>query len=179
MVEFQGKFDENVTKSLNKQALKKLTWVYAVASAVFIVLGVIWLISPEDAFDIGLGVFFIIVGLLFTPLMLLLSKKSQKKMDESMHILSSETQVTYQFYPDRIFISQKKPIGENDYEYEATTNARYSYFYFVEETPDCYFMQISKSQSHVVNKRDLTQGTLEELNSILSYNLGSKFKPLR
>lgn len=91
-----------------------------------------------------------------------------------MSILSAQTIETYKFYPDRLVITQTK--GD---EYEAVTNARYSYLYRVEETRDRYFLKISKTQSHVVNKADLTQGTIEELNELLASNLGIRFKPQR
>ncbi len=91
-----------------------------------------------------------------------------------MHILSSDTVETYQFYPDKLVITQKK--GN---EFEAITTTRYSYLYSVDETADRYFLRISKSQSHVVNKADLTQGSIPELNVILHANLGEKFKSLQ
>ena len=91
-----------------------------------------------------------------------------------MSVMSADTMETYQFYPDRLVILQRK--GD---EYESTTNTRYSYLYKVEETRDTYFLQISKMQSHVVRKTDLTQGTIEELNQILASNLGPKFKALK
>ena len=91
-----------------------------------------------------------------------------------MNILSSDTVEVFQFYPDKLVITQRK--GD---EYEAITTAKYSYLYKVEETVSTYFLFISKVQSHVVNKSDLTQGTLAELNSILASNLGPKFRQVR
>ncbi len=88
--------------------------------------------------------------------------------------MSPDTVQTYQFYPDKIIITQQN--GDN---YNATTTTDYSSLYKVEETADCYFLYISKVQSHVVNKADLKQGTIEELNVILHAGLGSKFKSLK
>lgn len=171
MIEFQGRFDSNVTNSMNKRTFKRMWWMFAICSSVFILLGALSVAFPEDSFDTGLGIFFICFGALFTPIVILLTKVLQKRLNKSMSILSPDTTEIYQFYPDKLVITQRK--GE---EYEAVTTAKYSYLFKVEETPSTYFLFISKMQSHVVNKADLTQGSLAELNSILSQNLGTKFK---
>lgn len=170
MIEFVGKFDSNVTKSLNKHQIKKFWWAYALFSLIFIGIGVLGILTPEDMSDIVFGVIMIVFGALFTPLVLLITKSTQKKLDKSMPILSADTIETFQFYPDKLVIIQRK--GE---EFEAVTTAKYSYLYKVEETPTHYFLKISKMQSHVVNKANLTQGTIEELNNILYANLGASF----
>ena len=171
MIEFQGKFDSIVADSINKRTFKKLWWLFALCSLAFILLGALSVTFSEDQSDTVLGIVFICFGVLFTPLVLLLTKVLQKGLNKSMPILSADTAQIFQFYPDKIVITQRK--GE---EYEATTTAKYSYLYRVEETPDNYFLFISKVQSHVVNKADLVQGTIEELNAILASNLGTKFK---
>ena len=174
MIEFQGKFDDNVTKNLNNHTFKKLWWMFVLFSAIFIFLGVIGILFREDNEDLTYGIFMIVFGLLFTPLVFLITKFMQKKLNKSMHVLSSNTIETYQFYPDKLVIIQRKWD-----EYESITNANYSYLYKVEETRDCYFLRISKMQSHVVNKADITQGTIEELNEIFSANLGERFKAFK
>ncbi|MDE7181944.1 MAG: hypothetical protein K2O41_02775 [Clostridia bacterium] len=180
MVEFQGKFDGNVTKSLNNRAFKKFWWLFVLLSLIFVAVGIIGIVCREDSHDLGLGIYFIVMGVIFTPLVFLLTKLLQKKIDKSMSIMSSDTTEIFQFYPDRLIINQRKiRNGEEECEYEATTNTRYSYLHKVEETHDKYFLRISKMQSHVVNKCDLTQGTIEELNSILASNLGLRFKKMK
>ena len=172
MIEFVGKFDSSVTKSLNNRQFKKFWWLFVVFSVIFILTGVVGLILPEDESDKVFGVVMIVIGILFTPLCFLFTKLLQKNIDKSMSILSNETTEIYQFYQDKLVISQSK--GED---FEAVTTAKYSYLYQVEETSTHYFLKISKMQSHVVNKANLTQGTIEELNAILYANLGVKFKP--
>ncbi len=174
MIEFIGKFDENVTKNLNTHFYKKHWWLYVLCSVAFILFGVFGIFVREDNSDLALAIFLIVFGVLFTPITMLLTSVLQKNMNKSMHILSSDTVETYQFYPDKLVITQKK--GD---EFEAVTTTRYSYFYSIEETTDRYFLRISKSQSHVVNKADLTQGSIPELNVILHANLGEKFKSLK
>lgn len=170
MIEFVGKFDSSVTKSLNNRQFKKLWWLFALVSLLLIVVGVLGVMMPEDSSDMVFGVVMIIFGVLFTPLVMLLTKVTQKKLDKSMTVLSEDTTEIFQFYPDKLIITQRK--GD---EFEAVTTARYSYLYRVEETQTHYFLRISKVQSHVVNKANLTQGSIEELNSILYANLGTSF----
>ena len=174
MIEFVGKFDENAAGSALKRQIKKLWWMYLGFSLLFIVIGIFGIVLPGDNSDIVFGVVMLVFGVLFTPICLLLTKLLQKNYNKSMHVLSPDTVETYQFFPDRLIITQRK--GE---EYEATTTAKYSYLYKVEETGTHYFMKISKAQMHVVKKSDLTQGTIGELNGILASNLGTKFKPAK
>ena len=174
MIEFQGKFDSNVADSINKRSFKKLWWLFVLCSLVFILLGAVIAVFAEDTSDMVLGILLICFGVLFTPLVMLLTKGLQKKLNKSMPILSPDTVEIYQFYPDKLIITQRK--GD---EYEAMTTAKYSYLYKVEETVSTYFLYISKAQMHVVNKADLTQGTLAELNSILAFNLGPKYRQVK
>lgn len=174
MIEFVGKFDSSVTQSLNNRQFKKFWWLFVLISGLIIVTGVIGLLFPEDEVDKIFGIVMIVIGVLVTPFCFLLTKLLQKSIDKSMSILSNETVETYRFYQDKLVITQSK--GE---EFEAVTTAKYSYLYQVEETATHYFLKISKMQSHVINKANLTQGTLEELNAILSANLGVKFRSVR
>ena len=171
MIEFQGKFDSSASTALNKRVFKKLWWLFAVSSVVFVLLGILLTAFAEDTSDIVLGTLLIVFGLVFEPLVKLISRSMQKRLNKSMNILSPDTVQIFQFYPDKLVITQRK--GD---EYEALTTAKYSYLYKVEETVSYYFLYISKSQSHVVNKADLVQGSLAELSEIFATNLGGKFK---
>ena len=170
MIEFQGRFDSSAASALNKRVFKKLWWIFVICSLVFVVIGTLLVVFPEDLSDTVLGVVLICFGALFTPLVLWFSKRIQKKQNETMHILSPDTLQIFQFYPDKLVITQRK--GD---EYEGITTAKYSYLFKVEETATTYFLFISKVQSHVVNKADLVQGTIEELNEIFIRNIGPKF----
>ena len=171
MIEFQGKFDSKSTTTLNNRVIKKMWWLFAVCSVFFVLLGILLAAFAEDTSDMVLGTLLIIFGLAFGPLVKLISHFMQKKLNNSMSILSPDTVQVFQFYPDKLVITQRK--GD---EYEATTTARYSYLYKVEETVSNYFLYISKVQTHVINKCDLVQGSLSELNGIFAANLGAKFK---
>ena len=174
MIEFQGKFDSSASTAINKRTFKKLWWLFVFCSLMLAMVGISLIAFANDFSDIVLGVLTIGFGALFTPSVLLLTKYIQKKQNNSMNILSSDTVQVFQFYPDKLIITQRK--GD---EYEAQTTAKYSYLYRVEETATTYFLFISKVQSHVVNKADLVQGTLGELNEIFSANLGTRYKQVK
>lgn len=171
MVEFQGKFNSALTNNLTKRQFKKMWWIFALLPLLLVGIGVLMIMMPEDQSDIYAGIAVICFGVLFPVLLVALSHFTQKKINKSMSILSDDTSSTFQFYPDKVVITMRK--GE---EYEGITTAKYSYFYRVEETPDTYYLGIAQTQFHIVNKADITHGTIEELNSILSTNLGAKFK---
>ena len=174
MIEFQGRFDSSNADALNKRAFKKMWWLFIICAVALAGTGIFIVVLAEDYSDTVAGIILISFGVLFAPLVKLLTNLIQKRMNKSMNILSSDTVQVYQFFPDKLVITQRK--GD---EYEATTTAKYSYLYKVGETATTYFLFVSKMQSHVVNKSDLTQGTLEELNGILYTNLGTKFKKLK
>ena len=174
MIEFQGRFDSNVSTAINRRAFKKLWWLFIVCSVILVGTGILLAAFAEDLSDTILGMVLICFGILFAPFVKLLTNSMQKRLNKSMNILSPDTVQIFQFYPDKLVITQRK--GD---EYEATTTAKYSYLYKVEETVSTYFLFISKMQSHVVNKADLTQGTLGDLNKILTANLGAKFRQVK
>lgn len=141
MIEFRGKFDESVSNNLNNRVLKKFWWVFALVSVLLIFLGTVTLlIAIDEGEDLFNGIYLISFGVLFFPLVFLLTKIVQKFVNKSMSIMSSDTSETFQFYPDRLIITQKKQAyGAEESEYESTTSATYAYLYSAEETCDRYF----------------------------------------
>ena len=55
MIEFKGKFDENVFKSVNKRSFKTTSIVLLVLCAILLVLGIVGVVWGEDAVDHNLG----------------------------------------------------------------------------------------------------------------------------
>lgn len=171
MIVFESKFDKNVTKSLNVFTMKKLWWMYLIFSLLFAFLGVTSILEEDMVF----GIFMICFGVCFTPLCVGLTFLLQKKINKSMPILSENTIETYTFYEDKFEIVQQK--GEDFF---SNTSCKYtSYINKIKETKDCYFIYISNVQAHVVYKDSLKEGSIEELNGILTANLGKKFKALK
>lgn len=170
MVEFVECLDAEKVKSLANFQMKKNLWLSLCASALFIGIGVLGV--ALELGDYTFGIFSIVLGVLLCPVLLLATKLGIKSNAKSMSVVSAQTQEVYRFYDEGIVITTKK--GD---EYEGYTKARYSYLYKVEETADKYFMQISNVQYYILSKKNITQGTAEELNKILAVALNDKFKP--
>ncbi len=84
MIEFIGKFDEKVSQNLNKHTMRKMWWLYLIASVVFILGGILGVVYPEDSSDLIMGIVLIAFGVLFTPLSWLLTYFIQHKMNKTM-----------------------------------------------------------------------------------------------
>ena len=98
MVKFRTKFDSESTASLNKAQIKKFLWIYVILSLMFVVAGVSRTLTPEGTeYDIIVGVILIAVGVALIPVLLLVTKSAQKKIDNSMSILSENTEETFSF----------------------------------------------------------------------------------
>ena len=79
MIEFRGKFDESVSNNLNNRVLKKFWWVFALLSVLLIFLGTVTLlIAINEGEDLFNGIYLISFGVLFFPLVFLLTKIVQK-----------------------------------------------------------------------------------------------------
>ncbi len=167
MVKFVTKLNSDATKNLNKHAMKKLIWVLILISLLFTGCGVTTIFSDGDLIA---GIVIIAFGVLYIPVVWLVTKLIQKSRNKTMYILSDETLETYTFTEEKVFIEEVK--GEK---YKAFVETTYDYFYKIDETPTHYFLYISKNQCHVVPKCDITEGTLDELNTLLFNNLGPKF----
>ena len=168
MIKFRTVFDEKSVEQLNKHTIKKQSWVFVVCSLILILLGVFQFVDGEKS----VGMFLILFGILFVPVFLIILKFSQKKVNETMTLLQGETVEIYEFADEEIHIQTNK--GE---EYFSLITAKYGYLYRVDETKDNYFLFISKIQSHVIDKRFLIEGSIEELNALFTAKLGPKFKP--
>lgn len=171
MIVFHSKLDSSKTKALNKKAFKKLLWLYAFLSLLIIFIGIVSISFKEDSSDATFGIFFIVFGLLITPLGYLFTRVLQRRIDKSTVYISSDTEEIYTFDEQYITITQRK--GD---EFSATIKARYSYIYKAYEDKNYYYLYISKMQSHVIDKSSITQGSLHELHTLLKNNLGNRFK---
>lgn len=169
MVVFKCKFNRDVTASINKNQFKKLLPLIMLFSFIFILIGVANLFYFQDSFDIGFGIFFIVFGVFFIPLVILLTKIIQKRRDQSLSLMSENTEETYKFDVDKLYITTIK--GD---EFTSEIVASYNYLYKIIETKTHYFLYISKVQTHVVNKCDIAEGTIEELNNIFALKFDNK-----
>ena len=136
-----------------------------------IVIGAVSIVLKEDNSDVASGIGLIVFGILITPLGYLLTRIFQKRNDKATVYISSDTEEIYTFDEQYITVTQKK--GDVFF---ATTKARYSYIHKAYEDKNYYYLYISKMQCHVIDKASITQGSLDELHTLLKINLGDKFK---
>ena len=168
MIRFETKLNADKTKQFNQFTMKRIWWLYALFTLIFVGIGVANILSSEP--DLVFGIVMIGLGVLFTPLCIGLTILLQKKQNKTMSVLSDNTLETYVFDENQFSIKHEK--GE---EYKAITVAKYSYFYKVISTPTYYMLYLSQTQCHVLPKDSIVEGSLEELDMIFNRNLHEKF----
>lgn len=170
MIQFKSKLNDEVLKSLNKNQLKKMMGPIAIISVCMIIIG-IYLYYRVDMF---FGMFFILLGIIYPPMLVMVNKCAIKKNKKTMNILSDETITTYEFNEDEVSVTRCK---ENMFHSQATY--KYSCIYKAVETKESYLLYISNHQAEVVLKKDIIEGSIEELNRILKMNLKDRVKLLK
>ncbi len=169
MIKFKSKLNDEAVKSLNNNQLKKM--IVPIIAICIACLGMGFYLYYEVS--IYLGMFFIIFGILYLPILLIMNKCSIKKNKKTMHILSDETITTFEFNEEEVIVTASK---ENMFHSQATY--KYSCIYKAVETKESYLLYISNRQAEVVLKKDIIEGSIEELNHILKMNLKDRAKLL-
>ncbi len=172
MVKFITKFNKESTKSANESQMKNIKWVYVLFTVLFSLAGIFTLLgyfssdeTEKYVSDLIFGILLLLLGVGFKPLCVLLTKKTQSKLDKTMSILSDDTLETYYFFEDRIVIE-----AEQNGLYHSKTEATYKYIFQVAEEKEFFLFYISKIQCHVVAKKYLVEGSLNELTEYLKSN---------
>lgn len=174
MVEFKGVLDENAQKAVENRSFKIASKIILIFSAIMFLVGGIGLIFGKDNEDLSYAIFCIVWAVVFYPVFIGLYYLIKKFVKNKSPLISSQTEQSFQFFEDRFVASQIKGEEFNDF-----LQAKYSIFTSVIETKECYLLYFSKMQCYVIKKADLTLGSLEEFNQILTNNLGTKFKLLK
>lgn len=167
MVKIVTIVDATALKSLNKFSFKKTLPLIIFLSILIILYGLVKL--PDDDGSYALGITLIACGVLFLPLCLLMIFIGQKNAAKQMPLLSAAPTATFIFENDKFYIEEVK--GDT---YRGTTEAVYDYFNKVYETETHYFLYISQTQCHVLPKKDIVEGSAEELTTLLFRNLGPR-----
>lgn len=170
MVEIRTKLDDNTMKVATNIQIKKIWWLYLLFSLLFVLFGVLTLV--EDKNMLLSGILFIVIGVLFTPCCILLTKYSQNSIRKSNPILRKDTFETYKFDENKFVIEQTKSNN-----FSNKTEGDYSYIYSVKETNKYWLFYITSSQMHLLPKDKIVKGNVEELNNIFKQKLGTKFLP--
>ncbi|NCA97157.1 MAG: YcxB family protein [Bacteroidia bacterium] len=151
--------------------------IWIPACILMVVVGVWLIIDAQSGIDYAQkmndGITIIGIGLFFFPFILLVIFVSQKINIKSMFLLSNETINVFEFDDNKFTIIQTK--GDS---YKSTTESDYSIFYKVIETNTLFLFYISNAACHVVPKKDIIEGTIEDLREVLINNLPEKKRKL-
>ena len=170
MVEFKSVFSADKVNVANERSIKKTRSLFFVIMGVCGVLGLLLVcVALEEnqknhdmsLYNMCAGIALIVVGVFYYPFLKWFSRKFQNKINNTMSLISSQTEEYYRFDEEKIYIKTTK--GN---EYKSVVEAKYNYINNIVETNDYYFLYISKVQCHILGKADLVSGSLEELNAI-------------
>lgn len=178
MVKFVTKFNSESVAALNGRVLGKSKGLFRVLAVILVFLGAVILLAgliddPEAVEDdrvgdIIYGALLVLFGVFLFPLTKLLTKHMQKKVNSTMSIMGNDTTEIYVFDENGITIETEKPDL-----YSSRVKATYKYLFRVEEDVNCFYLYISKMQSHVIFKNCLEEGSLPEFYGYLADNFDS------
>jgi hypothetical protein len=77
----------------------------------------------------------------------------------------------YEFDDEKVTLTQTKGNGLN-----STSHMEYLYFYKIVETPTHFLLYLSSDQCHIVPKKDIVEGTVQDLRTIFTTHAPTKFK---
>ncbi|MCM1368149.1 MAG: YcxB family protein [Roseburia sp.] len=123
----------------------------------------------EDNSDRTMGIALIVFGVLFAPLVWVISRLLQKYINKSAKYITDETDEIYIFNDETLYIKQVSAKMQSEVTYA------YDYLYKVTESATHYFLYISKMQCHIVPKNSVTEGDINTLTELLRRKLGNKF----
>ncbi len=170
MVVVNTKFNEQATRELSNLQMRKFLILFIIVSAFLVLFGSIGVVAGEDIEDFTLGITLVVLGFGFTPLVYVINLLLQTFINKSMAILNEDTTNVFKFDEDKVY--QEMTRGEI---YHAKSESVYSLIYKVYENENNFFMFISSTQAHIIPKKDIVEGSYEDLVFYFATNLGSKF----
>lgn len=174
MVVFKSQLDGSNMNNVVDYNLKKNKKAYIVLSLVFVVFGLLLVflgVSNKDSESklilyLGLGIFWVLFGILYTPFVRWLSRAQQKQINQSMPLLKGGAEITYKFDENKLFVYTV--CGDK---FREATEMDYGLISDVAENEQVIMLFISKAQCHVINKSDLVSGTVDEVHEILKKHI--------
>ena len=172
MFEFVCKVNNEAQERLWKRSSK----LNALFPIIFGILGFAFLLLffILTSAEVDIGPYLIIPAILLIglsiliPVIINLSRRTAKK---NSALLSEDTIMDMIFDEDKITIISSK--GED---YKATIETKYEcYFNRIEETLDAYFMWVNLSSCHVVLKKNIVKGTIEDFSAFLKGKYLNKY----
>ena len=170
MVVVKTKFNEEKVKAIQSVQFAKFKKLFIVLAILLTLMGFMYLAvavdemkSNEDYVGTLVGaIVFIVIGVGYYPFAKWINGIAQRHANKSMSLVSDETEETYKFDDDKLYIFTTK--GEK---YRSATETTYDYICMVTENDEYIYLFISKTQCHVIAKKDIVSGDIDELHNIL------------
>lgn len=152
---------------------------YIILELVMLVLASIFIFTSENTFEFIASISIITPLFLFmVPAIILVTPMLVARM--SKNLIGSVN--TYEFLDNEIVFESTLPTAAGQ------IKANYNYFESVYETKDVIYLYISKQQAFILNKSDITEGSVSDLQGLLRKNIpankyivklnSSKFMPI-
>lgn len=164
----ESSMNENDALALNRAAFKRFLWLFLLLGGVLLVVGILGLFDPEEG-SVGpilLMVFAAAVPFLGYAFTMFLARKSIR----SNAAIGNDMRQRFTFTARSVIIEQKSA------QMQSTSEYAWSMFFRAVEDKNYFYMYTSGSTSLIVNKRNVLEGSLDELTEMMRAALGVKFK---
>lgn len=179
MVVVKTKFDEEKIKAVQELQFKRTRKLFLVLAIIITLLGLLYLAIAIDDMKLGeeyvgslvVAIMLIVFGIGYYPFAKWITKHSQTNANKSLMLISDETEETYKFDDEKLYIFTTK--GDK---YRSAIETTYDYVCNITENDEYIYLFISKTQCHVVSKKDIVSGDIDELHNILNKHFkGTKY----
>lgn len=138
----------------NMYSRQKVTFIILIVSIVVILLCGIFMLLVGDYSDAAL---YLTLSVIFTIFCVFLPSIQTKKIFKSDSILKENIKNTFEFYADRIQVSNKK----------SNSTLEYKDLYKVYEVKDAFYIYLNRVQVFIVSKDCFEIGDTEKLRTLL------------
>lgn len=156
-IEVRTNYDTSTYLKFNRYHLfRKNTWLVLLPAVIFLLLGLLQITEGDAG-----GIIFIIAGIIFPLIVLLILPVSSRMHLKSDKIFSSMKNVYFRFNDETVYNEVKSPDLTN------TTEFKWNKVYRIYESEDCFYIYISSRQVYIVPKVDIINGTAEDLRNLI------------
>lgn len=166
---FETSLDDSKIPKLKDFQIKKILIYMILISIAIIGIGVYHIVIS----DIAVGIFWIIIGLLYIPLVFLFTKQTKSTDHIQYHTSYGKLDETYTFDNNGITIKQT-----DNKEFNSVTSFKFEEIYKLYKTKQDYFLYVNKERIHIIPKSSLKSGTIDDFEKLLKNKLKSKFKKI-
>jgi len=166
MVVINSAFTDKSVRKLNNFTVKRQLPLFIIMSAFFILLGIAGFGLKLSTY---FGIIFITMGILYIPILYLLTQVGVKSQIKSMRLLSYQHIERWTFDEQMITIEVYK-----NGELSGKSSNTYSEYYSAWIDKDTLYLYISKAQAHIIDLSGIEWGDINELKQLLSLQFGSK-----